>query len=64
MHRGGAFGGHYFAYIKSFENGKWYNFNDSAVNEIPVAFIQRNCFGGKGSCNAYMLMYKKVATSD
>jgi ubiquitin carboxyl-terminal hydrolase 47 len=27
-------GGHYYAYIKSFEDGKWYNFNDSDVREI------------------------------
>ena len=27
-------GGHYYAYIKSFEDGKWYNFNDSHVTEI------------------------------
>lgn len=26
---GGALGGHYFTFIKSFEKGKWYNFNDS-----------------------------------
>lgn len=34
IHNGGAYGGHYFAYIKSFEDGKWYNFNDSQVSEI------------------------------
>ena len=34
IHSGGAFGGHYYAYIKSFEDGKWYNFNDSSVTEI------------------------------
>jgi ubiquitin carboxyl-terminal hydrolase 47 len=26
---GGALGGHYFTFVKSFETGKWYNFNDS-----------------------------------
>ena len=34
IHSGGAYGGHYYAYIKSFEDGKWYNFNDSSVTEI------------------------------
>ena len=34
IHQGGAFGGHYFAYIKSFEDGQWYNFNDSNVSKI------------------------------
>lgn len=64
MHRGGAFGGHYFAYIKSFENGNWYNFNDTKVMEIPLFYIKRHCFGGKGSESAYMLMYKKVYSSE
>ena len=34
IHSGGAYGGHYYAYIKSFEDGKWYNFNDSSVTEL------------------------------
>ena len=29
IHIGGAFGGHYFAYIRSSSDQKWYNFNDS-----------------------------------
>lgn len=38
VHSGGALGGHYFSYIKSFENGLWYNFNDSSVSKIrPTA---------------------------
>ena len=35
IHSGSAMGGHYYAYIKSFEDGKWYNFNDGNVNAIP-----------------------------
>ena len=31
IHRGGAFRGHYFAFIKSFDDGKWYEFNDTIV---------------------------------
>jgi ubiquitin carboxyl-terminal hydrolase 47 len=34
IHSGGALGGHYYAYIKSFENGDWYCFNDSSVEKI------------------------------
>jgi ubiquitin carboxyl-terminal hydrolase 47 len=34
VHSGSAIGGHYYAYIKSFEDGKWYNFNDSDVSLI------------------------------
>jgi len=37
IHTGGAHGGHYFSYIKSFEDGKWYHFNDSSVTEIKDA---------------------------
>ena len=33
-HSGGVNGGHYTANIKN-PNGKWYNFNDTFVNEIP-----------------------------
>lgn len=28
VHSGSAAGGHYYAYVKSFENGRWYSFND------------------------------------
>jgi ubiquitin carboxyl-terminal hydrolase 47 len=36
IHRGSALGGHHFAYIKSFSSGKWYEFNDSQVKDIPA----------------------------
>jgi ubiquitin C-terminal hydrolase len=45
LHKGGAFGGHYSAYIKDLEinnlnenvyEDKWYHFNDSFVNKISV----------------------------
>jgi ubiquitin carboxyl-terminal hydrolase 47 len=35
IHSGSALGGHYYAYIKSFEDNHWYNFNDSSVKQIP-----------------------------
>lgn len=51
-------GGHYYAYIKSFEDGKWYNFNDSSVSPITEEEIT-NVYGDKyGGATAYMLMYK------
>ena len=40
IHSGTAGGGHYYAYIKSFEDGKWYNFNDSSVREIAKSEVQ------------------------
>jgi ubiquitin C-terminal hydrolase len=45
IHSGGAYGGHYSAYIKDFEADSsdtisfdcWYHFNDSYVRKIPVS---------------------------
>ena len=39
IHSGSAMGGHYYAYIRSFQDGKWYNFNDSQVTEIDPKFV-------------------------
>eukprot|EP01118_Nematostelium_gracile_P007705 TRINITY_DN2517_c0_g1_i1.p1 TRINITY_DN2517_c0_g1~~TRINITY_DN2517_c0_g1_i1.p1 ORF type:complete len:610 (+),score=142.53 TRINITY_DN2517_c0_g1_i1:98-1927(+) len=74
IHRGSALGGHYYAYIKSFASGKWFEFNDSQVSEISKSDIYKT-FGedddskySKGgmfsmfqsSANAYMLMYRRI----
>ena len=58
IHSGSAMGGHYYAYIKSFEDGKWYNFNDGNVNVIPENKLNEELtqmYGGNAS--AYMLQY-------
>ena len=34
IHSGGAQGGHYYSYIKSFEDNRWYCFNDHTVSKI------------------------------
>jgi ubiquitin C-terminal hydrolase len=47
---GGGGGGHYFAYIKN-ANGKWYNFNDTTVNEIQSDKVI--------SAMSYCLFYRK-----
>lgn len=69
IHSGSALGGHYYAYIKSFEDSSWFNFNDSYVKGIEEREIEK-VFGGKSnskgwdssySANAYLLMYRKVA---
>ena len=61
IHSGGAYGGHYYAYIKSFEDGQWYNFNDTTVTQLKEEAEIFNTFGGAGqSGTAYLLMYKKV----
>ncbi len=58
VHSGSAMGGHYYAYIKSFEDGKWYNFNDSDVRQMDAEDI-KNVFGDKNtSATAYMLKYR------
>ena len=68
IHSGSAMGGHYYAYIKNFEDSKWYNFNDSNVKEIEEKEITK-VFGGETStsswgitysANAYLLMYRKI----
>lgn len=34
IHSGSASGGHYYAYIKDFENGEWFCFNDQSVTSV------------------------------
>jgi len=59
--------GHYYAYIRCFDNDKWYSFNDTEVMEIDENDIER-VFGEdantswqhRSGANAYMLMYRKV----
>eukprot|EP01114_Cavostelium_apophysatum_P008676 TRINITY_DN2135_c0_g1_i3.p1 TRINITY_DN2135_c0_g1~~TRINITY_DN2135_c0_g1_i3.p1 ORF type:complete len:1106 (+),score=339.91 TRINITY_DN2135_c0_g1_i3:161-3478(+) len=77
VHRGSALGGHYYAYIKSFEKDKWHEFNDSQVREVSEADVQKT-YGEapkegqqrtgvmsvlQSSENAYMLMYRRIDTS-
>ena len=57
-------GGHYFAYIKSFEDGKWYNFNDSSVTNIAEAEVRaeiQKMYGGGADAktSSYMLQYRR-----
>jgi ubiquitin C-terminal hydrolase len=49
-HGGGAHGGHYTSYIKN-ANGKWYQFNDTLVNEIKEESVI--------SPQSYCLFYRK-----
>ena len=37
VHSGGAYGGHYYSYIKDFDNDKWFNFSDTRVS--PMSFV-------------------------
>jgi ubiquitin C-terminal hydrolase len=68
IHSGSALGGHYYAYIKSFETGRWHNFNDSTVREIDERDItkvyggekKKTAWSGSYGANAYLLCYRQV----
>lgn len=73
IHSGTAMGGHYYSYIKSFEDNLWYCFNDSNVTQIKVIDI-KSILGGSqssqmryssssSSATVYVLMYRIVNTS-
>ena len=68
IHSGSANGGHYYAYIKSFEDEDWYCFNDTSVSIIDKNDI-KDIFGEKFSDKinkykstntAYYLSYRKI----
>ena len=66
VHSGSAMGGHYYAYIKSNEDGLWYNFNDTSVSEISPDEIPK-VFGdssGSSGGTAYMLKYRQYNPAD
>jgi hypothetical protein len=68
IHAGNANGGHYYAYIKNFADGKWYEFNDTNVTAITEEKVKSMAGGDDSprhkaygvSTNAYMLMYRLV----
>ncbi|XP_067645326.1 ubiquitin carboxyl-terminal hydrolase 47 isoform X2 [Eurosta solidaginis] len=70
IHSGSASGGHYYAYIKEFDNNEWYCFNDQSVSPITEEDIEKSFGGGSSrayyssvyssSTNAYMLMYRQI----
>lgn len=49
-HMGSIDGGHYYSYVKSLEDSKWYNMNDSHVSPIDEKNVVNN--------NAYVLFYR------
>jgi len=63
VHSGTQGAGHYYAYIKSFEDNKWYQFNDRDVSLTTEDSIER-AYGRKyGEATAYLLKYRKVQNS-
>ncbi|KAH0791742.1 Clan CA, family C19, ubiquitin hydrolase-like cysteine peptidase [Histomonas meleagridis] len=68
VHSGYAYGGHYFAYLRTTPEEKWYKFNDSSVSIATEAEAIDNNFGGvdkystsnyERTYSAYMLIYIK-----
>ncbi|XP_065920472.1 ubiquitin carboxyl-terminal hydrolase 47-like [Dysidea avara] len=65
VHSGNAFGGHYFAYIKSFTDKKWYCFDDDCVtlatdDDIKNTFGDDKLDSSSISSNAYVLTYRLI----
>ena len=58
---GGALGGHYYAFIQSFESGQWFQFNDSSVRPLDEEKSEfENAFGGGNrSGTGYVLLYRQ-----
>ncbi len=62
VHSGGAYGGHYFAFIS---NGKeWYRFDDSTVSKVSRFEMRKygNFDKVVSGANAYLLFYRDVRT--
>lgn len=57
VHSGGALGGHYYNFIKSFENGVWYNFNDSIVTRLRADEIKKAFGEEKPKCKDIYLVF-------
>ncbi|KAI8372393.1 hypothetical protein BD560DRAFT_394819 [Blakeslea trispora] len=55
-HYGGLGGGHYTSYAQNFENGNWYNFDDSHVSKVDVSDVKTTA--------AYLLFYKRRRVVD
>lgn len=61
IHRGGAYGGHYYAYIRSFEDGNWHLFDDTIIKTVSKMQVAEEGFGGKNmNASGYMLFYQIV----
>eukprot|EP01052_Picozoa_sp_SAG31_P008322 SAG31_NODE_418_length_15893_cov_5.433899_7_plen_556_part_00 len=76
VHSGGVNAGHYYAYIKSFANGAFYEFNDSRITgPLTDKQIEESFGGTSASVNyyghqtftpketAYMLLYRRIEES-
>ena len=63
IHSGSATGGHYYAYIKCFEQNQWYDFNDERVSKLDKHEITKafgTTYSMYSSATAYMLLYRQI----
>ena len=49
IHQGTVTSGHYYAFIKNFEDRKWYKFNDTSVTQMEAHEVAELSFGGPGA---------------
>ena len=56
VHSGSSMGGHYYVYIKSFENGLWYKYDDSRVTIMNYDVIE-TAFGEHYPKSIYIYIY-------
>eukprot|EP00062_Callorhinchus_milii_P024626 gi/632984735/ref/XP_007909290.1/ PREDICTED: ubl carboxyl-terminal hydrolase 18-like isoform X3 [Callorhinchus milii] len=59
VHMGSANFGHYIAYVKYFEDKKWYLIDDSSVHSVQWEAVKET-FGSKRGQTAYLLLYRKA----
>lgn len=60
VHSGGAYGGHYYAYISDGEN--WFKFDDSTITQVSRHEMRKygSNAGNTHGANAYLLFYRDV----
>jgi len=57
IHDGTHESGHYYTFIKDFSNGIYRMYNDISVSEVDISRVTEESKGGKGTINAYSLVY-------
>ncbi|OHS94902.1 hypothetical protein TRFO_10849 [Tritrichomonas foetus] len=72
VHWGTIIGGHYFAYLRTTRENRWFEFNDAKVTEVTAETAIEGSFGGVANkestserlYSAYMLIYIKQSCLD
>ena len=57
IHDGNHQSGHYYNFIKNFSNDTFWRYNDISVSEVSSDTVFEEAKGGKGTINAYCLVY-------